>query len=185
MLCTDYISALDLAISNSMSLVYDELAGTKVWQCLHCTKSNKDKTAISRHVESHLEGHTHKCTICHKTYKTRLSLNVHMTQKHRKLFLNWTLPANAFLSEWINCDLFFCSELDMLINTSMVKDVGDAGLWRCLKCNLANRHKARIRTHVETHFQSQQICSLCNQVCKTRDSLRKHFAKMHRDNYCS
>jgi len=76
-------------------------------------------------------------------------------------------------------------ELDMLINTSMVKDVGDAGLWRCLKCNLANRHKARIRTHVETHFQSQQICSMCSQVCKTRDSLRKHIAKMHRDNFCS
>jgi len=80
--------ALDLAISNSMSMAYYEMAGTKVWQCLHCSKSNKDKTAISRHVESHLEGHTHDCTICHKTYKTRLSLNVHMTQKHRKLFLN-------------------------------------------------------------------------------------------------
>jgi len=76
-------------------------------------------------------------------------------------------------------------ELDMLINTSMVKDAGDAGLWRCLKCNVANRHKARIRTHVETHFQSQQLCTMCNQICKTRDSLRKHIAKMHRDDYCS
>jgi len=78
--------ALDQAISTSMAMVYDEMAGSKVWQCLHCSKTNKDKTAISRHVESHLEGHSHSCTICYKTYKTRLSLNVHMTQKHRKQY---------------------------------------------------------------------------------------------------
>jgi len=83
---TDGNKALDLAISSSMAMVYDEMAGTKVWQCLHCSKTNKDKTAISRHVESHLQGHSHSCTICHKTYKTRLSLNVHMTQKHRKQY---------------------------------------------------------------------------------------------------
>jgi len=77
--------ALDVAISNSMRMVYDDVTGTKVWQCLHCSKTNKDKTAISRHVESHLEGHAHNCTVCHKSYKTRLSLNVHMTQKHRKI----------------------------------------------------------------------------------------------------
>ena len=63
------ISALDLAISSSMAMVYDELVGSKVWQCLHCSKTNKDKTAISRHVESHLQGHSHSCSICHKTYK--------------------------------------------------------------------------------------------------------------------
>ena len=67
----------------------------------------------------------------------------------------------------------------------MVKDVGDSGEWRCLMCNISNRHKARIRNHVETHFESQQICTICSQVCKTRDSLRKHTTKMHRDNHCS
>jgi len=76
--------ALDLAISNSMALVYDEMAGAKVWQCLHCNKTNKYKSVMSRHVESHLEGHSHSCSICHKTYKTKLSLTVHMTRDHRK-----------------------------------------------------------------------------------------------------
>jgi len=76
-------------------------------------------------------------------------------------------------------------ELDLLINNSMAKDAGESGVWRCLRCNVANRHKARVRIHVETHFECQQICSICNQVCKTRDSLRKHLAKMHRNNYCS
>jgi len=74
-------------------------------------------------------------------------------------------------------------ELDLLINNTMVKDAGDAGVWRCLMCNMANRHKARVRNHVETHFNSQQICSICSQVCKTRDSLRKHTTKMHKSSY--
>jgi len=80
----DENKALDLAISNCMALVYDEVAGVKVWQCLHCNKTNKDKSAISRHVESHLDGQSHSCGVCYKTYKTRFSLKVHMTREHRK-----------------------------------------------------------------------------------------------------
>jgi len=75
--------ALDQAISNSMAMVYDEGTNMKVWQCLYCSKTNRDKTAISRHVESHMEGHSHTCNLCHKTYKTRFSLKVHMTREHR------------------------------------------------------------------------------------------------------
>jgi len=76
--------ALEQAISSSMSLVYDEVSGVKVWQCLYCHKTHKYKSFISRHVESHMEGQSHTCSICHKSYKTKLSLEVHMTQKHRK-----------------------------------------------------------------------------------------------------
>jgi len=72
-------------------------------------------------------------------------------------------------------------ELDQMINDTMVKDGGDAGVWRCLMCNVSNRHKARIRNHVETHFESQQTCPICNQVCKSRDSLRKHMTRLHKD----
>ena len=75
----------------------------------------------------------------------------------------------------------FYSELDQMINATMVKDAGDAGVWRCLMCNVSNRHKARIRIHVETHFEAQQICPLCSQVCKSRESLRKHLTRRHGD----
>merc|ERR1711915_331765 len=75
--------ALDQAISNSMAMVYDEGTNMKVWQCLYCSKTNRDKTAISRHVESHMKGHSHTCNLCHKTYKTRFSLKVHMTREHK------------------------------------------------------------------------------------------------------
>jgi len=72
-------------------------------------------------------------------------------------------------------------DLDQMINDSMVKDAGDSGVWRCLMCNVSNRQKARIRNHVETHFEAHQICPVCNQVCKSRESLRKHLARRHGD----
>jgi len=59
-------------------------------------------------------------------------------------------------------------ELDVMISNTMVKDAGESGAWRCLICNVANKQKARIRNHVETHFEAQQICPICKQVCKSR-----------------
>jgi len=72
-------------------------------------------------------------------------------------------------------------ELDLLINNTMVKDAGDAGVWRCLMCNVSNKQKARIRSHVETHFEARQICPVCDQVCKSREALRKHLSRRHGD----
>ena len=70
-------------------------------------------------------------------------------------------------------------ELDALVESSMER--GEEGLWRCLVCSLSHRHKARISNHVETHLQCQQFCPICQQACKSRDSLRKHMSRLHRD----
>jgi len=67
--------------------------------------------------------------------------------------------------------------LDKLISENMAKD--EAGIWSCTICSVANRQKARIRNHVETHFESTQLCPYCQQVCKSRDSLRKHLRALH------
>ena len=67
--------------------------------------------------------------------------------------------------------------LDKMINDHMAKD--EAGVWSCTICSVANRQKARIRNHVETHFESTQMCPYCPQVYKSRDSLRKHLKGVH------
>ena len=72
-------------------------------------------------------------------------------------------------------------KLDNLINENMTKD--EAGIWSCSICNVANRQKARIRNHVETHFESTQQCPYCTQVSKSRDSLRKHMRSSHGTKY--
>ena len=64
-----------------------------------------------------------------------------------------------------------------MINDNMAKD--EAGVWSCMICSVANRQKARIRNHVETHFESTQMCPYCPQVYKSRDSLRKHLRGVH------
>jgi len=71
--------------------------------------------------------------------------------------------------------------LDKLINDNMTKD--EAGVWSCTLCSVANRQKARIRNHVETHFESTQLCQYCPQVYKSRDSLRKHLRGVHGTKY--
>jgi len=71
--------------------------------------------------------------------------------------------------------------LDKMIYENMAKD--EAGVWSCTICKVANRQKARIRNHVETHFESTQLCPYCPQVCKSRDSLRKHLRALHVTNY--
>jgi len=71
--------------------------------------------------------------------------------------------------------------LDKRIGENMAKD--EAGVWICTICSVANRQKARIRNHVETHFESTQLCLYCPQVCKSRDSLRKHIRAVHGSNH--
>jgi len=70
-------------------------------------------------------------------------------------------------------------DLDALVDASMERD--GEGLWRCRTCSFSHRHKARISNHVETHLQCLQYCPICQQTCKSRDSLRKHMSRLHRD----
>lgn len=69
-------------------------------------------------------------------------------------------------------------ELDQLVYESMERCAD--GRWRCLVCHFSNNHKARVKNHVETHMDSQQFCPVCQQACKSRDSLRKHMSRLHR-----
>ena len=69
-------------------------------------------------------------------------------------------------------------ELDQLVYESMERCAD--GRWRCLVCHFSNNHKARVKNHVETHMDSQQFCPICQQACKSRDSLRKHMSRLHR-----
>ena len=55
-----------------------------------------------------------------------------------------------------------CAELDQMIDNSMMRDVDENGVWHCLLCIVANRHKARIGNHVKTYFESQQYWQIYN-----------------------
>ena len=73
----------------------------------------------------------------------------------------------------------FSSELDDLIVANLQKD--ETGQWFCLQCNFASRKVSHVKTHIESkHVQTGGfICSLCSKVSATRESLRKHIARLH------
>jgi len=73
----------------------------------------------------------------------------------------------------------FSSELDDLIVANLQKD--ETGQWFCLQCNFASRKVSHVKTHIESkHVQTGGfICPICSKVSATRESLRKHIARLH------
>ena len=52
--------------------------GAMVWKCTECGKTAKRKDNIQNHVETHLEGFSHRCAQCNKSSKTRGALAAHI-----------------------------------------------------------------------------------------------------------
>jgi len=73
-------SAIEDIVLNSMCSVPSERG--MVWQCNQCGKEDKDKSMMKRHVESHFS-FKQTCPYCHKLYKSRPSLQAHISQKHK------------------------------------------------------------------------------------------------------
>ena len=65
-----------------MRTIVDDF-GSRVWKCEVCRKTNKDKTNIRIHVETHLEGFEHHCPLCGKQSKSRKAMRKHMSNKIR------------------------------------------------------------------------------------------------------
>ncbi|XP_050739824.1 broad-complex core protein isoforms 1/2/3/4/5-like isoform X9 [Eriocheir sinensis] len=61
-------------------------AGGEGCVCPHCGKSLSDKYKVRRHIEDvHTpSAHTHECALCHRRYKTRNTLQNHMSIYHRR-----------------------------------------------------------------------------------------------------
>ena len=64
------------------------------WSCLGCGKQTPRKQYMMKHVEVHIEGFSHICDYCKNNFKTRGSLQVHLSQSlsckhaHSKIYCN-------------------------------------------------------------------------------------------------
>ena len=54
------------------------------YRCKICNSSKRDKTDIVRHIETHIEGLSYACTECHKTFRSRNSLQNHKSTYHKQ-----------------------------------------------------------------------------------------------------
>ena len=52
--------------------------------CTACGYTNNAKKDLKRHVETHIETPGYPCNFCGKQFKTRNSLNTHLSTKHRE-----------------------------------------------------------------------------------------------------
>ena len=55
----------------------------KAWTCKTCGKITRDKTNLRSHIEVHLEGLSFPCSICDKSFRTRITLATHKSKTHR------------------------------------------------------------------------------------------------------
>merc|ERR1712129_634417 len=64
----------------------EQMIGKKgtLWECRSCGKLAKQKVILKNHIETHIEGISHICHICNKTFSTRISLAVHKSSHHKK-----------------------------------------------------------------------------------------------------
>ena len=72
-------------------------------------------------------------------------------------------------------------ELDSFIASNCRKVFGSG--WTCSICELTSANKYDIARHIEAKhvILPELVCDICKYSCKTRDSLRRHIHKYHKD----
>ena len=71
------VSSFDAMVSS-----FDAFSGKTIWKCVQCDYSPKVKHTLKEHVETHIEGISHLCSVCDKSFSTRNSLRVHKIRSH-------------------------------------------------------------------------------------------------------
>merc|ERR1712179_870734 len=56
-----------------------------IWNCTVCGKTGAHLGSIKEHAERHIEGMSHGCHICNKSFPSRPSLRIHINDYHSEL----------------------------------------------------------------------------------------------------
>ena len=72
-------SELDKNINTMLQKVND------LWTCIVCGKTDKNNRSdnVRKHIETHIEGLAHPCGHCGKTFRSRNSLQLHISRYHK------------------------------------------------------------------------------------------------------
>ena len=185
-LTKEIFAELDEQISQAVMQVVDP-NGLRVWSCVVCQKTSKEKRDLLRHVEIHYSLEQN-CNYCGKTAKNREALRTHIKTYHRqssKQHLVWLYFCNRLNIFWLNLNFLTGVPLPALedqIIQSIVQLVDESGnrIWSCSLCSKTMKGKADIKRHVETHLSVEQTCGYCGKMAKNSEALRTHIKTYHR-----
>ena len=72
----------NLELDQKIDSMMERVEGT--WTCKVCGKKNGLKPNMKKHIEGvHIDGYTHPCVYCAKNFRSRNSLQVHVSNNHR------------------------------------------------------------------------------------------------------
>ena len=72
----------NIGLDEQINSMINNLAG--VWTCSVCGKTDKHnfKNNLQKHIETHIQGLSHSCNHCGKTFRSRNARQLHISRKH-------------------------------------------------------------------------------------------------------
>ena len=72
-------------------------------------------------------------------------------------------------------------DLNQTLESYIIRPGPEGGKPSCVECGKSFVDMYKMRRHAETHLDICLPCNLCQKVCKTRNALSIHYARVHGD----
>lgn len=163
-------------------------------KCPYCSKEHTNRTILANHIRRiHMSEapEKHKCTLCHKGFRTRGQRRLHLLNVHSA---KWPHPctqcsksfkSNQLLDDHLNrhtgakpytcdiCHLTFAAKY-LIVDHMMVHSGWQPFL--CNVCGMRLNSKSALQNHIETHSDIKQFqCTKCDQSFAQRRKLNLHM----------
>ncbi|XP_059050702.1 gastrula zinc finger protein XlCGF57.1-like isoform X2 [Achroia grisella] len=176
---------------NHQSITNDLIPTIQVFQCDHCDKIFNTKSAIGRHIPTHMNLKQHKCNYCSRKYRQKSTLRAHIKQQHLNV-ISASEPMPQYEMCHI-CDRRFLSQ--EILSEHIATHISNDNFLKCIYCDkkfsnhviLVQHEKQhlvdggfQLSVHVKKHVKVKEyICQYCGKEFLRMNSMRRHVQVCH------